>query len=674
MTDRWKPLLLALLLTFSAALSGAGLDGVGPISLANAREVQGIRLQHGHATIHLRTGTVAELVSGGRAIGLFFRGQGSFEYESREPAEFAVMDYNFGQASSLPLGKTAGGRSFGCAFESLQLVWLGLPAPALEGPTAALPAEAFTKHATLFAAVQAPPAFVGASLQRENAPAKPYVRAEMTGGPETLVYEADPIESRTESVHQFRVIKNSPSLVRSLLFPVVLSSQAMGRSFKETPVPPFTLKHVDLDLRTSDQRNATLKVAETIVANHPGQRLLRFNLRHETFSMNGVGELDQRRVQVRAVLDSIGRNLAFHHGHDTLLVDAGQPLPPGQPVTLSFLIEGDFLVQPGGDSFWQLGTSDWFPQPELNGQNLTWHAVVRLKKPWIAFTNGDTVRRAEEGEYNLLETRTDKPIAFPVVLGGSYHSIEETRGGLTVRISSYAVKPGVFGKVLLESAFRVVRYYENFLGPYPFKELNIIEKNEWGYGQAPAGIMFITKEAFNQVSDDLRKVLSVDIRNRFAHEIAHQWWGTVVKMPSEEEQWITEAFAEYCAGLYILDFKGPGEFSKMTAGWFSNGAGASPKASIPTANRLASENQRSEAFKFRTWLVYDKGAALLHALRGELGDQAFFTFLKSAQASFRWKFAGTAQLAGLLQFLTKKDHGPFFDRYFWGTEMPALKE
>ncbi|HWZ85879.1 MAG TPA: hypothetical protein VN032_06750, partial [Thermoanaerobaculia bacterium] len=69
-------------------------------------------------------------------------------------------------------------------------------------------------------------------------------------------------------------------------------------------------------------------------------------------------------------------------------------------------------------------------------------------------------------------------------------------------------------------------------------------------------------------------------------------------------------------------------------------------------------------------LLYDKGPYLLAALHRELGDDAFFTFMKSYQKSFRWKFGSTKTVQGLLQFMTKKDYGPFFEQNYWGIGMP----
>jgi hypothetical protein len=105
--------------------------------------------------------------------------------------------------------------------------------------------------------------------------------------------------------------------------------------------------------------------------------------------------------------------------------------------------------------------------------------------------------------------------------------------------------------------------YEGFLGPFPFRELNIIEIPDYGWGQAPPGTLFITQEAFNPIMDEANQLFSGGVNQRFAHEIAHQYWGTVVKSPSREEQWLEEAFAEYCAAQHTVMSRVPTRVMSM---------------------------------------------------------------------------------------------------------------
>ena len=191
-----------------------------------------------------------------------------------------------------------------------------------------------------------------------------------------------------------------------------------------------------------------------------------------------------------------------------------------------------------------MGIHDWFPQPSLAGQLYTFHALVRVKKPFVPFAPGKTIRRTTEGDENVLETRVDKPICFAVILAGRYTIYEEVKGGVTIRVATYALDNPRAVKQLANLTGNIIQYYEEFLGPFPLPEFNIIEINDIGWGQAPPGTMFITKEAFNPImTAHTGQGGSRGVNARFAHEIAHQYWGTVVKMPSLEEQWLTESFA-----------------------------------------------------------------------------------------------------------------------------------
>ena len=108
----------------------------------------------------------------------------------------------------------------------------------------------------------------------------------------------------------------------------------------------------------------------------------------------------------------------------------------------------------------------------------------------------------------------------------------------------------------------------------------------------------------------------------------------------------------------------------MEKQWKRRAEDATEAAPIPLANRAWMANDRRMRFLIRYGLLYAKGPYLLAVLHRQVGDEIFLTFLKSYQKSFRWKFGSTKSVAGLLQYLTKKDFNPFFDTYYWGTGMP----
>jgi aminopeptidase N len=141
---------------------------------------------------------------------------------------------------------------------------------------------------------------------------------------------------------------------------------------------------------------------------------------------------------------------------------------------------------------------------------------------------------------------------------------------------------------------------------------------------------------------------------------------------SYQEQWITESFADFCSALFEGDYKGRRLYDKNVSAWRSQASDSHEKAPIPLANDFMAEDSR-DRFRARRNLLYCKGPVLLNALYEELGDRVFLTWLKSTQATFRWKFATTKQMFDLLTFITKKDYTAFYNNYYWGLALPPKK-
>ena len=596
---------------------------------------------------------------------------GSLEYQSADPIELPLVSFNLRKATSLTAQK--GERSLTIRDGFTQVLWLaaGQPVPELAGGRDGSSLQpAFDRQQEKFRRALGRPVSHRFALQRLDAPAAALVVGHVDGGAEDLEYVFDAGQDRSEELHALRKSDSNDREMRRFLFRTVLSDQPIGRDRRDPLPPRFVLTDVDWEVTASAGKEAKISVAETLVPQGRRQEVFRFDLYNLTYTVVGAGVLEPRSFHVRNVTDASRRALLFDHRNDELLVELAAPAEPDRPAKVRFEIEGDFLVRPGGDNFWILGVEPWFPQPELGEQYYTLHSVVKVAKPFVPFASGKTIGRRTEGDWNVLETRLEQPSQFAVILAGKYDYEEQTKNGITIRVATYAGKNTRAMKQLADLASAIIDYYQQFLGPFPFTEFNILEINAWGFGQAPPGVMFITKEAFNPLMGERNQLFSQGVNERFAHEIAHQYWGHVVKMPGPEEQWLTESFAEYSAALFLKQFKGNATYNVLVNHWKTRAAFAADAAPIPLANLVSVPNDFVTRFAIRTGLIYDKGACLLAALHRELGDDAFFTFFKSYQKSFRWKFGSTKTVAGLLQYLTKKDYGPFFEEYYWGTAMP----
>lgn len=670
--------ILAGALVFAAALHLFGAERTSlpavveqfdHLTLGNAMLVGPVTLSAGHMECRLQSGVAAPVLAGDEVVGIFFEGTGTMEYLSVDPIEAPVVVFNAKKGSSLKPERTDKGVRLRDNVK--RVLWLaqGQPLPRLSGPAAPLAAGSFAKQREKFGRLNATPLSHDFAIQKLDAAAAPLVRAEIDGGAEDMVYALDGVDNPAEELAVVASSESDDPEARKYLYAHTLSFQPIGRDPRDPPVPRVVLSDVDVDLKASDEDDASLSVLETLVPIGRPLSAVRLKLRSRFYTYFG-NNLTTRGERLKRVTDEAGRSLAFVHNEQEVLIQLAEPAAPERSIKLRFEMDGNFLVRPGGDSYWELGTTSWFPQPALAGQFYTFHATVRVKKPFVPFAPGKTIRRAVDGDDNLLETRVDKPICFAVILAGRYEVEEEVRSGVTIRVATYALKNARAVKQLTNLADNIITYYQEFLGPFPMPELNIIEINDFGFGQAPPGTMYITKEAFNPYIGEENQLYSQGINERFAHEIAHQYWGTSVKMPSWEEQWLTESFAEYCAGIFLKTYKNEATFSMLVKHWRARSTFATDQVPISLANQAWVSSDARTRYFIRTGLLYNKGPILLHALHKELGDEAFFTFLKSYQKSFAWKMASTKRAAGLLQYMTKKDYMPFFEKYYWGIEMP----
>ena len=451
-----------------------------------------------------------------------------------------------------------------------------------------------------------------------------------------------------------------------------LSRRPLGRTRRQAPRVDARLVAVDVDVREGPAPWGELKVAETFVAVRPVSFLV-LGFATETIYRNDLLE-----TRLRALTDGDGRPLPYALGDGELVVALPKPLAPGARLTLRLDYEAPYFERAGGDNLWELPiASGWYPQPlAFNSSHHTFHAVVRARKPFLAFASGETVRRTEEDGWNVLETRLEKPVPFATVLAGKYTTQESTEDGVTCRVASYGIPKEMSGKMLLSVFHGVRKFYEWLLGPFPWKEFTIVEINDYGFGQAPPGMMRITKEAFQSsiFTDEVSSLFSHGINQRVAHEIAHAWFGYVVADASPEHQWISEAFSEIASMYAIERLKGKAEGKKLAGTWAGSARHSAKAAPIDLANglapKIASTWDSSTAID-RVELVYSKGAHLLHTLRLELGDDLFFTVLRSFLRSFeKQRDVTTDDFVALLSFATKKDWKPWFERYYYGTEMP----
>lgn len=640
-----------------------------PVVDAQSVRVEGLSIAIGHMDLKLAKGRASIVKVAGKPAGLFFSGEGKARYLSTDPTEHPVLKFNLKRNTSLEARALPGGLEVEDAVKSVLIWYGGMPLPALEGAAAEGLADEFKEQRTYFSFRNWAQVGNSMALREGNAPERHLAIAEIAGKNHKGVFVYDDALSRKESYSatQWRETTGAPAINQ-----IPLSESFLLGSRNNPLDPDFLLTAVDLTLQASSGSFAKIQVTETVVPVKPSLRMLQFQLNSNNYPWDG-SQFRPSPIRVESVLTEAGEPVAFEHHDDVLCLSWPTALQPSQPIKLKFVISGKMLLRHGGDNYWELGIEPWFPQPEVTGQAYTVHCRMEVEKPFLPVAPGKVLKQETTETHHILETVIERPVCFLALAAGKFETMELTspNTSVKVRLYGYAGLSKASGERLARTVQGFIQFYQTFLGKFPFDDLVIIERNELGHGQAPPGTVFITSEAFNPLSDDVTRIYaSAWINQGVAHEVAHQYWGIKVRMFDHDDQWISEAFSEYCAALAMRQIKSTGKdrFSRAFARWTSQAKTANESTDISHANWLHSKEPGERWY--RQFIMYDKGALMLGALHKELGEDGFARFLSTYQGEFAWRATITQDIPDLLKRLTGKNWEPFFKKYYSGTELP----
>jgi aminopeptidase N len=218
--------------------------------------------------------------------------------------------------------------------------------------------------------------------------------------------------------------------------------------------------------------------------------------------------------------------------------------------------------------------------------------------------------------------------------------------------SAYAVS-GPFRR-----AGQIIEYYSNLIGPFPYPNLAHVESTTRYGGMENATAIFYDEKRYR--TEDLGEPI-------VAHETAHQWFGDAVTEADWHHLWLSEGFATYLAALWRAHADGDSAFragmQKHAADYFESKDTAKPVLD-PTASDLTGLLNKNN---------YEKGAWVLHQLRGLVGDSAFFGGLRRYYSIYRDSTALSSDFARIMSQAAAKDLEWYFRQALTQPGYPMLQ-
>jgi len=315
----------------------------------------------------------------------------------------------------------------------------------------------------------------------------------------------------------------------------------------------------------------------------------------------------------------------------------------------------------------------WYPRP-ADEDYATLEAQFDTPENLLAVTGGELVSvRTVEGRTRAAYELREPGKYFSAVVGRLEDLGMRQLGEQKVRGFGAPRTIGTTRKQMVTAEELLTFFAERFGAcPYPAVNLLLAEATVPG-GHSPPGLVYLQRRPAALAALPLPEDPAnfSDMPDFFlAHELAHQWWGQGVAPASYREQWLSEAWAQYSAALWVRHRKGEGAFRSMLGRMARWARRHDERGPIHLGYRLGHlEGDR----RIQRAVVYDKGAWVLHMLRQLLGDEAFFGGARSFLERHRYAKATTEDLRAAFEEASGLDLAPYFDRWIYDTGLPTLR-
>jgi len=146
-----------------------------------------------------------------------------------------------------------------------------------------------------------------------------------------------------------------------------------------------------------------------------------------------------------------------------------------------------------------------------------------------------------------------------------------------------------------------------------------------------------------------------------AHECAHQWWGNMVTCRDWNHFWLNEGIATFMAAAYLEHRFGREAYMREIETYKTNyekvrAAGKDKSLVFP--------DWKSPTREDRT-LVYDKGAYVMHLLREEMGERAFWNGIRLFTRKYFGKSVVTSDFVNAMEEANGKSLKDFFAKWVY---------
>jgi hypothetical protein len=424
-------------------------------------------------------------------------------------------------------------------------------------------------------------------------------------------------------------------------------------------------------------------------------------------------------LRVSRVLDAEGHEIYFIQENrkedGSFYVVLPQAPAMGKETSIQIEYAGDKVIEvAGGGSFYVGARTAWYPNLNGFGEKANYDLTFKIPKNYKVISVGKFQSENVEQDVLVSHWLTPVPVAVAGFNYGDYKRIDMTDDKTGYKISGFylqdlpdilrpypaaqSLAPKSMTDYALSQTRAQLQICSYYFGKSPYDQIYITEQPNFNFGQSWPNLVYLPISAYTDSTQ--RYMLFGSIQAGFTgfvqevtpHEVAHQWWGHAVGWSSYHDQWLSEGFAEFSAGLFVQQGMG-GDWRKDYIEFWErlrkrvldkNQYGLAPNDAGPIwlGLRLISVKQ-PDGYQNVT---YPKGAYILGMLRSMMyssqdGDKQFIAMMHDFVDTHREKAASTEDFKQIAEkHMTKAmdvdgNHRLdwFFSEWVYGTQIPRYK-
>jgi aminopeptidase N len=392
------------------------------------------------------------------------------------------------------------------------------------------------------------------------------------------------------------------------------------------------------------------------------------------FAARGAGvrevALDFAGLTVEAVTEN-GRPAKYERRDGRLVVTLNNTYPPlasfriavryhGAPADGLYFKRNKFGDRTVFADNWPDRARHWFPSIDHPYDKAKVEFFVTAPARYDVVANGRLIETTTRPDgTRLTHWREDVPVpVYCMVFGATEFSVIDAGGLGGTRVLHYLYpKDRERGLVDHGRALRMLEFYTNLVGPYPYEKLALVQSSTRFGGMENASTIFFDENAYDG---------SGSLEGTVAHEIAHQWFGDSVTGADWHHLWLSEGFATYFGALFFERADGRDKFVRIMLTEKERYMGEAESVARPIH-----DPEVKDLFKLLNRNNYQKGAWVLHMLRRVVGDEKFFAGVADYYRTYRDSNALTEDFRRVMERHAGRPLDWFFRQWIYEPGFPA---